>query len=341
MGSESVSIKKELFPNKKENKLVILKSDYFLRKLFNNIQIVTTLKLIRYNKNIQKRLNIDINAYKEYNEIKSPIELEIIPIKNEKGKYINIQKQDSSYFHIYFNDNKEEIKRHKRTYLKFGHNITKINIIIDYQVTSFSKLFASCNCIESIRFKKFYRNNILYMDNMFSDCISLKKLVLTNFNTNNVINMSCMFSGCSSLKELDISNFNTNNVTDMSFMFSGLVLLEKLNLSNFITNNVINMREMFRGCIALKELNLSNFNTDNVTDMHCMFYYCLTLEKLNISNFNVSNATNMEEMFKGCESLSQLNISNFIFNNKSNINGMIKNSPIDLKIKILKQFQIL
>ena len=117
--------------------------------------------------------------------------------------------------------------------------------------------------------------------------------------------------------------------------------IEYIYFKKFYRNNINNMGHMFFGCSSLKELNLSNFNTDNVTDMHCMFYYCLTLEKLNISNFNVSNATNMEEMFKGCESLSQLNISNFIFNNKSNINGMIKNSPIDLKIKILKQFQIL
>ena len=57
------------------------------------------------------------------------------------------------------------------------------------------ELFWDCKCIESINFKKFYRNNIT--------------------------NMECIFAGCSSLKELNLSNFNTNNVTDMYEMFYG------------------------------------------------------------------------------------------------------------------------
>ena len=35
-----------------------------------------------------------------------------------------------------------------------------IKIIINYQVKSFENLFRDCNCIESINFKKFYKNNI-------------------------------------------------------------------------------------------------------------------------------------------------------------------------------------
>ena len=78
--------------------------------------------------------------------------------------------------------------------------MTKIKIIIDYQVKSFKDLFKRCECIESINFKKFYRNNITDMSYMFDGCSSLKDLNLTNFITNNVTNMSNMFDGCSSLK---------------------------------------------------------------------------------------------------------------------------------------------
>ena len=67
--------------------------------------------------------------------------------------------------------------------------MTKVKIIIDYQVKSFNGLFYKCDCIESINFKKFYRNNITDMSFMFSECSSLKVLYLNNFNTNNVINM--------------------------------------------------------------------------------------------------------------------------------------------------------
>ena len=71
--------------------------------------------------------------------------------------------------------------------------MTKIKIIIDYQVKSFKELFSGCYYIESINFKKFYRNNITDMSYMFAGCSSLKELNLNNFNTNNVTNMSDMF----------------------------------------------------------------------------------------------------------------------------------------------------
>ena len=81
--------------------------------------------------------------------------------------------------------------------------VTKIKIIIDYQVKSFS-LFYKCECIESINFKKFYRDNITDMSWMFRGCSSLKELNLNNFNTNNVTDMSYMFYECRSLKELNL-----------------------------------------------------------------------------------------------------------------------------------------
>jgi len=162
-----------------------LKSDYFIRKFFEYISKRRALKTIKYNKNIQKRINININNYKDYSEKYSSIELEIIPIKDKYGKFINI-KEDKEYYHIYFNDNKE--KEIKRTSINEDDNVSKINIIIDYQVKSFNNLFKFCVYIESINFKKFYRNNIIDMSFMFYQCLSLKELNLNYFNTNNVTN---------------------------------------------------------------------------------------------------------------------------------------------------------
>ena len=70
---------------------------------------------------------------------------------------------------------------------------------------SFEDLFDSCGCIESIYFKKFYRNNINNMRFMFLGCLLLKEINLSNFKTNNVTNMGDMFSRCSSLKRLNVS----------------------------------------------------------------------------------------------------------------------------------------
>ena len=206
------------------------------------------------NKRIQNRLNLDVKDYKEYCEI----EIEIIPIKDEYGQFININNKDKLYYHIYFNNSKKEIKN--KYIIKEKHKVTKIKIIIDYQVKSFYKLFYWCTCIESINFKKFYRNNITYMSFMFRGCSSLKELNLNNFKTNNVTDMSFMFSGCSSLKELNLNNFNTNNVTDMSYMFYE--------------------------CSSLLELNLNNFNTNNVTDMGWMLYKCSDNLKMKIKSEN-------------------------------------------------------
>ena len=155
-----------------------------------------SLKIIKYNKNIQKRINININHYNAYSEEYSSIEFDIMPMKGEYGKFININEEDKKYFHIYFNDNKK--KEIEITSL-YKDNVSKISIIIDYQKKSFSGLFYNCWSIKSIEFKKFYRNNVTDMYGMFRGCSSLKELNLSNFNTNYVTNMSGMFYKCSSL----------------------------------------------------------------------------------------------------------------------------------------------
>ena len=185
--------------NKVESKDIFknLKSDFFIQKVFYNLLKKKSLDIIKYNNNIKKRINISIKDYKEYSEIYSSIEIEIKPVNNKYGNFINM---NDKYYHIYFNDNKEEIKRN---YLNKNENVSKLKVIIDYQVKSFKNLFYYCECIEYIYFKKFYRNNIDNMDSMFCGCSSLKELNLSNFNTNNVTDMSYIFNNCSSLKELN------------------------------------------------------------------------------------------------------------------------------------------
>ena len=116
---------------KSQNKFINIKSNFVLKKIFNHLDKNKALKIIRYNTNIKNRLNIDIENYKS-------ILIDIIPIPNKYRPFINIEGEDKKYFHIYFNDNKEEIKR---TELSKGDKVSKINIVIDYKVKSFNKLF--------------------------------------------------------------------------------------------------------------------------------------------------------------------------------------------------------
>ena len=199
---------------KSKNKFINIKSDYFIQKVFGIIQKRISLEIIKYNINIQKRLNININNYKEFSELYSSIELEIIPTQNKYGSFLKINKENKKYFHIYFNNNKKE--EIKKTKIDEEDKVSKIYIIINYQIKSFSDLFYYCECIESINFKKFYRNNIINMCWMFSYCSSLKELNLSNFNTNNVTNMRYMFSKCSDELKLKIRS-QYKNFQEMAF----------------------------------------------------------------------------------------------------------------------------
>ena len=278
-----------------------IKSDYFLMKLLDIMKKNRMFEIVKYNKKLQKRLNLSINDYKEYFNEYTSIEIEL-RVKNDRyyeEKFINIPYRNEKHYHIYFDNSSEEINRN---YLEKDEKVETIKIIIDNPITSFRRLFYECGFVVSVFFKKFNRKNITDMSDMFRFEIisSIKKLDLSNFKTDNVKNMSGMFNGCYFLEELDLSNFNTNNVTNMSSMFYLCHSLEGLDLSNFNTNNVTNMKEMFYGCSSLEELDLSNFNTNKVTDMSCMFAGCSSLEELDISNFNTINVKKMKYMFSSC-----------------------------------------
>ena len=222
-----------------------IKSIYIMKQVFNYLKEKPKLGIIKYNKKIQTKLNIDINDYKTFNKI----EIEIFPIyeinydEDEKFEdeefeseygFINFEKNMGSYYHIYFKEeaikNIEYEDEFGRVFLDEDSNIKKIKIIIDEEVKSLRNLFGACICIEKINFIKFNTNNIINMESMFYFCTSLKEINLNNFNTNNVKNMKNMFRYCSSLEKLNLNNFNTNNVIDMSCMFYNCSSLKQLNL---------------------------------------------------------------------------------------------------------------
>ena len=253
---------------KSKNYLENIKSIFTIKNIFQNLRKNIALNIIKYNKKIQNRLNIEINNYIQLSVIK----IEIIPSKNKIGEFINIiNKEEESYYHIYFNGKKKQIQRYK---IENNENVNKIRIVIDYKVKSLYKLFSCCECIESIHFTNFHRENITNMSFMFYKCSSLKELIFTNFTTNNVTDMRCMFFDCKLLKKLDLSNFNTERVINMSWMFNNCSSLKELNISSFDTENVTNMQEMFSGCSAIKELKISEFNTDNVNIMKGLLIGC-------------------------------------------------------------------
>ena len=61
---------------------------------------------MRYNKRLQKRLNLSINDYKEYYQT-IEIELKIVGGECVCGEFINISDEDKEHYHIYFNNSNE------------------------------------------------------------------------------------------------------------------------------------------------------------------------------------------------------------------------------------------
>ena len=89
---------KKIKPKASLNKV---SSKYILMIIFNHVHLKNKLNIIKYNKNFQNKLNININDYNEYSQIYSPIIIELTPKENSFGKFININKsKDDSFFHI-------------------------------------------------------------------------------------------------------------------------------------------------------------------------------------------------------------------------------------------------
>ena len=125
-----------------------------MKLIFDNIKKIRFFKIIKYNKNIQNKINLNINDYKLFSEEYTPIEIEITPAKYDYYYFsMRLISRKSSNYHFYVNNSNEEFKRPSGNLEDF--KITKMKVIIDYQEKSFSKLFEDCDFIKTITFKNF------------------------------------------------------------------------------------------------------------------------------------------------------------------------------------------
>ena len=135
-----------------------IRNKYLLKNILDYVERKQCLSLIKYNKALQKKLDISIKDYKEYNQI----EIEVIPtIENTYGEYlkcIKFPEDNKSYYHIYLYDQNNKIieDNHKD---EDEIEISKIKIIIDAEVKSLKGLFNSCYKLQEVNFIKFNRKD--------------------------------------------------------------------------------------------------------------------------------------------------------------------------------------
>ena len=187
-----------------------IKSKHILKQIFNKLHKTTFLKIIKHNKYIQNIFGLELNDFKDCYE---KIIIEIIPKQYlkytfDENYFIRIKNNEEPYFHIYFDNDKEEIKR---AFIKKNESVRKIKVIIDYEIKSFFNLFHNCEIIEKINFIQFNRKDINDMSYMFFGCSALKEINFSFFKFDKVKDIDCMFYGCSSLKKINNSYLISNN----------------------------------------------------------------------------------------------------------------------------------
>ena len=171
-----------------------IKSKIILKKIFKNIENKIWLKTIKYNKNLQNKLDISIEDYKKYNQI----EFEIEPNNKFDKIFINCKVEFDPFIHISIDNNKNYLNTF---IIDDVFCLKKIKIIIDPEIKSLKGFFKNSEYIEELKCMKFNRRDIT--------------------------DLSEMFSGCKYLKYLDISKFKTDNVTDMSYMIYQILIQKK------------------------------------------------------------------------------------------------------------------
>ena len=290
-----------------------IKSNYIFQIILKEyLTKAQYFNLVRYNKNLQKKLELNINSYKEfYQRFFNRIEIELLPISSseldlEKKYFFINRKENKSYYNIYFDDNKNQ--KIDRTFITADDKVKKINIFLEIEIKELKGLFNNCECLKEIKFTKFNRDDFTDFNNMFYGCTNLIKLDVTKFKTSNAKKLSWMFAQCKSLTKLDITNFDTSNVTDMNMLFSGCLHLKELKF-NFDTKNVIKMNRMFFKCQSLIKIDVSKFNTEKVSSFDSMFYGCNNLVDLDLNTFNLNKKFRVvDRMFGLCSEKLQYKI---------------------------------
>ena len=95
--------RKESKKENPKNYIGNIKSKYIIGKVMDLLSEKKSLEIIKINRTLQKKLDMNITNYKNYFEKIRVIEIELT-IKRTMYKFINIPEEDKQYYHIYINN---------------------------------------------------------------------------------------------------------------------------------------------------------------------------------------------------------------------------------------------
>ena len=308
------------------SKLNQIKSSFNLKEIFSFVKEKTKLKVIKYNKYLQNKMDVTKEDFETLNNIVVNIKLTPEYINKLKKEYNEIKNKIDNK--LYDGEQKKK-ELENDLYLKgqelkcrflgapfFNQNLEFIKVYLDDLLVENSRFFIDFLKQEKIPVKIKVtidkKSNIKDFFCMFAKCRAISELQFLRINTKEITSMNYMFYDCINLKSLDLSDFETNELTNMFGMFKNCQKLENLKLSDtFITSKVTNMQYLFEDCWALSSIDLHKFDTSKLDCTVYMFKNCKNLVNLDVSNFNTDNVYETHAMFEGCEKLANLNLPPF------------------------------
>ena len=363
--------------NKKENKrksnenkginlCELVKSQYLLKEIFTYLDVVSTLKLIKKNKTIQKKLNISIDTYsirykmkninmKKNNNLGFDQLYEITTIKYPKMKeneLVNLlfNFSDKKKFTFYSLKNSDCLQGIIPLLLNSENKIQNIELNL-FKKAEFSYkeiLPVQTNLLSIISvfnvhlyLSKFTQNEFDNLVNYISFLpkdkditICINGINFTNFKLNTFKNILIQFNN---IIELKLSELNLDDKTFLSLedCLLNKTNLKKLDLSgNFISEKSLNLiSRILVNNQFLEELDLSsNFFASYMIKT-------IGLSTKNLTYLDLGEYIIQEEDLKNLDLYKEnfQNLKNFYFNNRT---LKLDNNTIS-KIKVLKSLESL
>jgi len=138
-------------------------------------------------------------------------------------------------------------------------NIT-IEIIIDKNLESISRMFLNNKNLVEVNFTNFVSNKISNMESIFLNCTSLESVNFINFNYSNIEIMDNAFENCDKLTILNLSS-TTHKLKSINSMFKDCANLFLIDVSGFKYNENVNINDtLLNENVKI----IKNFNIDDL-----------------------------------------------------------------------------